>query len=358
MKRKLLTLAISALLCFSIAGCAESIEEHRLYTRYQRIFYDTLDTFIVVLGYAQNQAEFEQWMEIVHSELHRLHMLFDIHNNYDGINNLKTINDNAGISPVEVDSAIIDLLEFAKSAYSDSGGSVNVALGSVLSIWHRYRQEGMVSPQTAALPSMELLSAAMEHTQISYMIIDRQQSTVFLKDDGMSLDAGALAKGFALQRAVDAAREHGFSSGLINGGGDIIVVGAPMSERDHWIVGVNNPMAASAYGQTSAPYDALILSGDMAVATSGGYQRYFVVSGRRYSHIIDPATLLPADRYLSVTVVHPDINIAEMLSTAAFILPLEQGVELVERHNAQAIWILNDGSSAMTAGYSAISQNF
>ena len=352
MRRSFLIVMIGALLSLSLAGCNSG------YARYQRDSINTFDTHIMALGYARSQAEFDQWAAIIHGELHRLHMLYDIYNDYEGVNNLKTINDNAGIAPVKVDQAVIDLLEFAESAYHDSGGAVNIALGSVLSIWHRHRQEGIASPETASLPSMELLTAAMAHTNIADIVIDRENSTVFLRDSEMSLDVGALAKGFALQSAMEMARANGFSSGLINGGGDISLIGAPKGGREHWMIGVRNPVFVSGDSQADSLYDTLMLSGEMAVATSGDYLRYYIVDGRQYSHIIDPDTLMPADRYLSVTVVHPNAGTAEMLSTAAFILPHAEGARLLEYYDAQAIWILSDGSAVTTAGYSVMSQRF
>ena len=349
--RKLLIYAVSALLCLSLAGCAPG------YTRYQKNIYDTFDTHIMVLGYARNQAEFDRWAGSIHQELRRLHMLYDIYNHYDGLSNLRTVNDKAGLSPVEVDQAIIDLLVFAKAAYRESGGVVNVALGSLLRIWHDYRTQGIASPQTASLPPAELLRAAMAHTNIRDVVIDQENRTVFLRDAQMSLDVGALAKGFAVERAMELAREDGFSSGLINGGGDIRITGSPRSERDYWVIGVRNPAADYAGGQADSLYDSLLLSGEMAVATSGDYQRYYTVNGRRYSHIIDPATGMPADRYAGVTVIHPDAGMAEMLSTAVFILPHEEGARLLARQGGQAIWIFGDGSSVTTDGYGALSQS-
>jgi len=349
--RKLLTYTLCVLLSLSLAGCSPG------YTRYQKSIYDAFDTHIMVLGYARNQAEFDRWAQTIHHELRRLHILYDIYNDYDGINNLKTINDNAGGAPVEVDQAIIDLLAFAKSAYRESSGVVNVALGSVLRIWHSYRQEGISSPQTASLPPIEFLSAAMAHTNIQDVVIDQENRTVFLRDGQMSLDVGALAKGFAVQRAMELAGKSGFSSGLINGGGDIRITGSPRSGRDYWTVGVRNPAANSDDDQGDSLYDTLLLSGEMAVATSGDYQRYYTVDGARYSHIIDPTTLMPADRYAGVTAIHPDAGMAEMLSTAVFILPQEEGARLLARHGGQAIWIFSDGSSTETGGYSAFSQS-
>jgi len=362
---------IYAVLFISLVGCVahnattnppgypaplqtEPTPEYEVYKRHQRVIFDTFDTLIIVMGYAQSDEEFSRWAGIIEDELRWLHVLFDIYNDYEGINNLKTINDNAGIVPIEVNAAVIDLLIFAQQAYQDSGGVVNVALGSVLCIWSRYRQDGIVSPEAAVLPSMESLQAASAHTSIDDIVIDLENATVFLRDSEMSLDVGALAKGFAIHSAMELAQAEGFFSGLINAGGDVIVIGAPMSERDYWAVGVRDPASLDA----DSMYDVLHITGDMAVATSGSNQRFFVVDGMNYNHIIDPDTLMPADSHASVTVIHPDARVAEMLSTAAFILPQDEGERLLTSFGAEGIWISSDGSFVFTRGYVLLSRNF
>ena len=328
--RRALLMVVCALICISLSGCATR------YSRYQKDIFDVFDTHTMIVGYASSREEFDYMAAVIHDELVRLHRLFDIFNEYDDINNLATINNMAGISPVEVDKAIIYLLEFAISAYEESGGAVNVAMGNMLEIWRRYRQEA-----GTLFPSTQELNAAMTHSDISNIIIDRARSTVYLSEENMSLDVGALAKGFALQEAMGKAVEKGFFSGLISSGGDIIVIGAPMSRRrDYWSIGIRDPR-----NELGEVYDTLNLSGEMAVATSGDYYRYFMVDGIILSHIIDPQTMMPASRFASVTAIHQSAVMAEMLSTALFILPYEEGKDLLELHSGQAIWLLSDGSS-------------
>ena len=345
-----------AIWCISLVGCMSQNAapnppgypassqteptEDKLYKRHQRFIFDTFDTLIIVIGYAQSDDEFSRWGEIIEDELRRLHILFDIYNDYEGVNNLKTINDNAGVVPIEVNASVIDLLIFAQQAYQDSGGVVNVALGSVLRIWSQYRQEGIISPETAVLPAIESLRVASVHTNINDIVIDRENTTVFLRDSEMSLDVGALAKGFAIHSAMELAQAEGFFAGLINAGGDVSVIGAPMSEREYWAVGVRDPASLDA----DSMYDVLQISGDMAVATSGSNQRFFTVDGENYSHIIDPDSLMPANHHASVTVIHSNARVAEMLSTAAFILPQEEGERLLADFGAEGIWISSDGN--------------
>ena len=319
------TAIIILILSLMLTGCSPG------YTRHRYDFFDTFDTLTTVTGYTQTKTEFDRFADIIHDEMKRLHRLFDIYNDYESINNLKYINDNAGVAPIKVDEDIIALLELAKTAYDTSGGAVNVALGSVLRIWSSYREKGLRNPQNARLPDIDELRAAAVHTKIDEIIIDNTASTVFLRDPYMSLDVGALAKGYALRSAMEIAIAAGFDSGIISSGGDIITVGTPMDGRTHWSVGIR--------GSDGDIYDIIQITGGMSVASSGNYERFFKVNDLAYGHIIDPQTLMPAQHFGAVSVLHPDSAIAEMLSTALFILPKDQGQALVELWNAEAIWI-------------------
>ena len=323
------------------------------YRKYSAGFFDYFDTYTNIIAYARSQAEFETAAKAVLTLIENDGKLFDIYNDYAGINNIKTINDNAGLAPVPVDAAILDLLEFSAEAYGITGGKVNAAMGPVLRVWHEYRIQGMGDTSNARLPPMETLRKLLEDTGIENLIIDRQAGTAFLARPGMSLDVGALAKGFTLRRALEAAREAGLESALINIGGEIAALGSPMDSRDHWAVGVQDP-----FGEDGARgiMDTVHISG-MALASSGDYQRFYTVEGVNYGHIIDPETLMPATRFTQVTVLHPDAGMAEILSTAIFILPLDEGRDLLRQNGADGLWITPDGSVEATPGFAAVSQN-
>ena len=319
--------------------------------KYSADFFDVFDTYTTVVGYAGSQEEFDSYVELIHGEMLRLHRLYDIYSDYPGITNLKTVNDSAGLAPVAVDAAIIDLLELAERAYEETGGAVNVAMGPVLRVWHEYREAGLADPEGARLPDMAELRAAAEHMAIENLIVDREAGTVLLREAGMSLDVGALAKGYAAQLAADRAREAGFTSFVLSAGGNVCAVGTPADGRDSWSVGIQSPDSAQDLLDT-------VYISDMSVVSSGDYQRYYTVEEVDYHHIIDPETLLPARRARAVTVLHPDSGQADLLSTAAYILPLEEAMALVEAHSAEGIWLLPDGSMRATEGYRAVSQMF
>ena len=175
-------------------------------------------------------------------ELGEYHKLFDIYKRYSGIENLCTINElyDGAHRIVKVDKRIIDMLLYAKDMYTKTNGKVNVAMGSVLSIWHDYRTIGSDDPSVASLPPMEELSRAAEHTDITKIIIDEKNSTVFLEDPMMKLDVGAIAKGYAVEMAARSLEEKNISGYVINVGGNVRTVG-PKGDGSKWLVGIENP---------------------------------------------------------------------------------------------------------------------
>ena len=328
--------------------------------RFNDFLIGAFDTLTVVTGYATSQDEFDFFMAVIHDELQYLHKLFDIFNEYNGVNNLRTINDNAGIAPVQVHPAIIELMQVSKQAYHDTNGIVNIAFGSVLSIWHEYRTfftENIGNPDIIpTLPSMERLLEASQFTNINDIIINEDDSTVFLANENMSLDVGAIAKGFALELATQAVLDAGFEFFVISIGGDVSTAGGPRSGiRDTWAIGVQNP---DEYMAQFIPTVDVIYMTNASVFSSGNYQRFFVVDGVSYGHILDTRTLMPSDNIDAVTIIHPSAVIGDVLSTAAFVMDLDEAKELVTRLGGEAIWILNDGSVVTTDGYVAFSREF
>lgn len=337
MKRILCALFIC---CLLLSGCSAGEKAEK--TVYDATFLTLFDTLTTIRGYADSQEAFTEISQPIYEELLRYHQLFDIYKEYEGLNNLKTINDNAGIAPVEVDSAIIDLLTDCREYYELTGGKVNVAMGSVLNLWHEARSAGIDDPAHAALPEMAALEEAAAHTDFDAVIIDEANSTVYLSDPAMRLDVGAVAKGWAAQRAAEKAP----SGLLLSVGGNVCATGPKDENGTPWIVGVNDP--------DGGDYLHTIYVTSGSVVTSGDYQRYYVVDGEVYHHIIDPQTLMPSTYWRSVTIVCADSGLADALSTALFLLPLEEGRTLLESCGAEAMWADAEGNQYYTPGFEAI----
>lgn len=331
-----------ATIATNLSACSFNKEK-----RYEAEFLLLFDTVTQIVGYADSKEEFSEYAQLVYDNLKEYHEFYDIYNDYEGINNIKTINDNAGIKPVKVDRKIIDLLLFAKEAYELTDGKVNVAFGAVLGVWHDYREEGTQNPDIATLPPMDILKEKVKHTDIDKVIINEADSTVYLEDSEMSLDVGAIAKGYATEMVSNIAVEHGYKNGMISVGGNVRTVGGKGDSKEDWKVGIQNPDLEN----TKAELYILNFKDDSLV-TSGDYQRYYTVDGKKYHHIIDPETLMPSDYFTAVTILCKNSGMADALSTAVFNMPYEEGKEFVESlPDTEALWVFKDGDIKYSTGF-------
>lgn len=315
--------------------------------RYEAQFLKLFDTATQIVAYSESKEKFTKHSQLIYDNLNEYHQLFDIYNDYPGINNIKTINDNAGIKPVKVDKKIIDLLLFAKDRYKDTDGKLNIALGAVLKIWHNHREAGIEDEANATLPDMKELKEASKHTDINKVIIDEVNSTVFLDDSKMSLDVGGVGKGYATEQVCLAAIKNGFTSGLISVGGNVRAIGSKGTSEVLWNVGVQNPDK-----EAEKPTLGIAYLKDMSMVSSGVYERYYTVGGKRYHHIIDPNTLYPADYYSQVTILCKDSGVADATAKAAFILPFEQALKYINAFpDIEAMWVFKDGTIKYSDGF-------
>ncbi len=331
------------ILIFSLLIGACSVKNQSVYTKYSYEFLGTFDTVIQLMGYAKDADEFEIMAEIGQERFIELNKLYDIYNDYDGINNVKSINDNAGIKPVEVQQEIIDLILFSEEWYKKTNGKCNIALGSVLSIWHDYREEGIENPEEAKVPPLDKLQDAMKYTDIDKIIVDDDNNTVYLEDKNTCLDVGAVAKGFATEIVSNELMDKGYTSFIISSGGNVRTVGEPMdSSRKKWGVGIQDPSGNP--NNPDEPSLDILYFNDQSLVTSGDYQRQYEVNGKIYHHLIDPITLMPAEYYRAVSILADDSGVADFMSTTLFLTPYEEGRKLAESIGIDAIWIMKDGT--------------
>lgn len=316
------------------------------YVKYSVTYFDTFDTIISLTAYARTQEAFDTAAALLHERYQYMHRLYDNYNAYDGIINLHTLNETAALAPVKVDPLLFDLLKLVKEQQPCLRNQVNVAMGSVLRIWHRYREAGLNDPENAQLPPMEALIAASSHTNYDDVILDEQAFTVYYADPELKLDLGAVAKGYATEIVAQELFARGFNSFVISAGGNVRAGNPPMDGRKGWGVGIQNPDLAHASDLTDVLYLA-----DTSVVTSGNYQRYYFVDDKLYHHLIDPDTLMPADYFPSVSVVTQNSALADLLSTALYLMPYEEGRAFVDTlENVDALWIFEDGTFEMTNG--------
>ena len=329
-----------ALCCLSFSSC----KQEKKLQKFEDYSFDYFDTVTTIIGYEHDKASFDKNCDIIKEKLSMYHKLFDIYNKYDGINNLAVIN--SSDEPVSVDEEIIDMLEFSKQMYGKTIGRVNVAMGSVLSIWHNYRTLGMNDPENAQLPDINNLLNASKHTAISNIIIDKVNCTVSLNDNEMSLDVGAIAKGYAVEKTALYLEDKGINGYILNVGGNVRIVGK-RADGEKWTVGIENPIS-----DQENPYSELLMLDNMSLVTSGSHQRFYTVNGKKYHHIIDPETLMPADYFLTVSILTEDSGIADALSTALFSMSYEDGKKIIENfENTEAMWILPNGEKKYSKNF-------
>ncbi len=339
-----LALAVGMISCRG--GGGDTVQEKIRFTSYDFSYFDTVST---VTGYAKTGEEFEAIAKDIYALIGEYHRYFDIYNPYDGIENLYTVNKlyNGEHKAVKVDQKIIDMLLYAKEVYALTGGKMNIAMGSVLSIWHDCREKASDNWGVGELPQMSELLAAAEHTDINDLIIDEENSTVFLADPNMKLDVGAFAKGYAVEMVARMLEERGIDNFVINVGGNIRTVGKK-ADGNKWLAGIENPNEDS-----DESYVAYLALESETIVTSGIYQRYYLVDGKPYHHIIDPATLMPAKGYVSISIVCNNSALADGLSTALFCMSLEEGRALIESlEGVEAHWMLEDGTRVRSSGFS------
>ena len=348
--KKLIALLLCAIVMFSmltackpIGSSSDKVSDPKPQAK---SYYEFFDTVTVIFSYADDDPNiFSDNCAAVSALLQEYHRLFDIYYEYAGMNNLKTVNENAGKAPVKVDPKLIEFLLCAKEFHTMTNGATNIALGSVLRLWHDARENGIENPESSALPNADALTEAAKHTNIDQLIINVADCTVFFADPDMRLDVGAIAKGYATEKAAQLLISRGANAYVLNVGGNLRTIGQKPS-GEGWSTGITNPDKTS-----ENPFVCKVVLKDSSLVTSGDYERYYVVDGVRYHHIIDPETNMPSDYFSSVSVFTKDGALADTLSTALFCMSYEEGLALVESlDGVDALWVTRDGSIKKTDG--------
>ena len=314
------------------------------FQRFSRTDLSAFDTVITLVAFAPDQASFDRAADRAFEKIQLLDHIFDGYSAYDDLHNLYYVNQHAAQTPVQIPEDLFRLLSWCKEQWAAGRRETNIAMGAVLSIWHEYRTAGMQHPDEAKLPPMEELTAASKHINFDDVVLDAEKQTVFFSDPDLTLDIGAVAKGYAADAVAELLYED-MPSFLLSLGGNVYAGNAPLDGRANWAVGVQNPDVTQ-----SGTKDILDVH-DKTVVTSGDYWRYYTVDGERYHHIIDPETLFPSRKMVSVNILCESSILADFLSTALFVLPYEEGRQVADSlEGVEVMWILPDGSVRATDG--------
>ena len=345
--KRLFAACLILILGLSLTSCASS---NQAYEKHTKTFFGTFDTVITIQGFSRSKEAFDKAVDQAESLFQTYHRLFDNFHPYEGLNNVYTLNQEASKGPVAVDKALFDLIKFSLDHYAQTLGKNNIALGSVLSLWHDARSDSISEPEKAYLPDPDRLTRAAAHTDINDIILDKATMSVYFADPDLSIDLGAVAKGYATELVAQEMLKSEFTSFYINAGGNVRLGSGPMDGRDNWGVAIKDP-DGSMFGDANSDLMDVLFLNNTSVVTSGDYQRYFVYDGKRYHHLISPETLMPTDYMRSITIITEDSGWADLLSTVIFLMPYEEGRALVETlDGVEAVWILNDRSVMMTEG--------
>jgi thiamine biosynthesis lipoprotein len=242
---------------------------------------------------------------------------------------ISEVNQNAGIRPVKVDQEVFELTQRAIQFSEITNGAFDISFAAMDKIW---KFDGSMSE----IPSAEAIKKSVEKVGYKNIVLDSVQSTIFLKLKGMKIGFGALGEGYATDKCRTMMKAKGIKAGIINGSGDMSTWGAQPNGKT-WNIGITNPFDTD-------KLIAVVPINNGAVTTSGSYEKFVVFDGKRYSHIINPITGYPAIGLCSVTVLGPNAEKANGLSTSLMVLGKEKGLHLLEKFpNYSCLMITDDG---------------
>ena len=314
-------------LFFTSSACTP--QKDKIY-RKSRILIDTLITISAVSD-SDNKAETA--IDKAFAEIEKIDNLVNF---FSDKSEISGINKNAGKKAAAISYETFEVLEKAIYASEKTNGAFDVTIGPEIALWDFHNK---VKPEDRAIKQK------LQLVNYKALTLYKNPPSAYLKKKGMLIDPGGVAKGYAADRAVDVMKKNGIKSGLVAIAGDIKAFGLK-PDRKPWKIGIRNPRQKNKDDEIMATVD---LS-DMAISTSGDYERYFIVEGRRYHHILNPKTGYPAGGCRSVSVIAREGAVADPFSTGIFILGPEKGLKLLEEMGIDGIIVDKDGKIHTTSG--------
>ena len=329
-KRKAYPCLLSAACCLLIVSLFScSLKKEQTYQK-TMILMDTLVTINVVSG---SSDKADKAMDRAFDEIGKLDKLLNF---FSASSELSIINRSAGTSAVKVSPETLEVIEDAIFVSEKTGGAFDPAIGPEISLWDFH---------TRKMPDDGTVRKRLPLVNYKLITVDKDKSTVYLEKKGMLMDLGAIAKGYAADKAVEELKRQGIRSGLVSCAGDIRAFGLKPDGKP-WRIGIKNPRPANKDDEIMA---AVELS-DMAISTSGDYERFFISSGTRYHHILDPKTGYSARGCRSVTVIAKRGFQTDAFSTGVFVLGPKKGMEVLRQMGFEGVIVDKDGNIETTPG--------
>ncbi|MBL7075486.1 FAD:protein FMN transferase [candidate division KSB1 bacterium] len=290
-----------------------------------------MGTFVTVSIYDRDlgHRQLEKAVVRAFSEIARIDSLMST---YSGVSLVHEINQRAGRGWVRMGPDLIEVMAKSLNISEKTNGAFDVTVAPLMREWD-FQSPNLTVPDSGRLSG--LLS------RVGYRLVGTSGDNIFLKEPGMGIDLGGIAKGYAIDRAVEVLAQEGITSAIVEIGGDLKVLGE-RGEGEPWRIAIRHPRSQDSI------YGTIPLSSG-GVASSGDYERYFISGGRRYHHVLDPRTGYPARGCVSVTVLHPSATEADGWATAVFVMGPQIGVRLIEKSpDLEGIIIYQEGDSLKT----------
>ncbi len=258
----------------------------------------------------------------------------------DADSELMMINDNAGITPITIHPDLFELIQLGKTHSLLQPSNLNIAIGPLVQSWR-------IGFEDANIPEKGKIQRAIALANPEQIVLDSSQKSVFLTQDGMKIDLGALAKGYIADKIIDYLKTENVNSAMINLGGNVLVYGDnPKRENGIWHIGIQHPQKKR--GQNLG----ILTIKNKSVVTSGIYERHLKVGDKDYHHIFDRHTGYPIETDMASLTIVSDLSVdCEIWTTRLFGLPILQALETIQNTpNIEGIIITKDNRFAVTTG--------
>ena len=281
---------------------------------------------------SSNESDARSKIQAAISEIQRIEALLTTFNENSQTN---LINRYAGMRSVEVDREVFDIIERSKRISALTQGAFDISYGSVdKRLWN-------FDKTMTTLPDADTAKKMVRLINYRNIILDEDKCTVYLKEKGMRIGFGGIGKGYAAEMAKQKLKLSGVDSGIVNAAGDLIAWGYQPNGKP-WTIGIADPNA------TRTPFSYLDIT-NMAIATSGNYEKYLMIGGKRYSHTIDPKTGLPVTGIKSVTIICVNAEIADAMATPVMIMGIKAGIDMVNQVKGLGCIIVDDNDNIYTS---------
>jgi thiamine biosynthesis lipoprotein len=317
----LVCLSVIAMLFFSCAGKdrADADSGHQL----------VMGTFAHIVAVAEDSGTARKCVRAALEEIHKVDNLMS---DYKSDSEISQINREAGEKAVKVSKSTYEVLQRSIEFSEMTGGAFDVTVGPLVALFRQAKENKIA-------PSEEQIALTKSKVGYEKLKLDNENKTVQLSDNGMLLDLGGIAKGYAIDKAIDAAQRSGAIGIMVDIGGDVRCFGLPPEGKDHWLIGLQDPKFAIE-GIGGGELLLVLKVTNAAVATSGDYQQFVFIEGKHYSHIMDRRTGTSPEGLSSVTIIADNATDADALATSLSVMGTEKGLALIEKlPNTEAILI-------------------